>query len=70
MKQAKVTRQNWLIACDANMCPEDFERSLWVQNEHMCVVAPNEALTCRSKGSKGAWIERTYDYVIAFHRLR
>ena len=24
-KQARTTRHQWLIACDANMCPEDFE---------------------------------------------
>ena len=36
MKQAKVTRHPWLIVCDANMCPEDFERSLWFQSEQLC----------------------------------
>ena len=29
-----------------------------------------EASTCRSKGPKGDWIERTYDHVIACHSLR
>ena len=66
VKQAKVTRHPWLIARDANMCPEDFEKSLW----QMCVVAPKEAQTCRSKGSQGEWIERTCDYVIACRSLR
>ena len=28
VKQAKVTRHPWLIACDANMCLDDFERTL------------------------------------------
>ena len=28
LKQAKTTRYPWLIACDANMCSEDFEKSL------------------------------------------
>ena len=28
LKQARTTRHLWLIACDANMCPEDFEQSL------------------------------------------
>ena len=36
----------------------------------MHVVAPKEASTCRSKGPKGEWIERTYDYVIASGRLK
>ena len=47
------------------MGPEDFEKSLWFQKEQMHVVAPEEASTCRSKGPKGEWIERTYDNVIA-----
>ena len=42
-----------MIACDANMCPEDFEKSLWSQQEQMYVVVPKEASTCRSEGSKG-----------------
>ena len=28
LKQARTTRHPWLIACDANMDPEDFEQSL------------------------------------------
>ena len=34
------------------------------------MVAPKEASTCRSKGPKGEWIERTYDYVIASGSLK
>ena len=26
LKQASTTRHLWLVACDANMCPEDFEK--------------------------------------------
>ena len=70
LRQAKVTRHPWLVACDANMCPEDFEKSLWFQRELMHVVAPREASTCRSKNSKGEWIERIYDYVIASGSLK
>ena len=29
------------------------------------MVAPKEASTCRSKGPKGEWIERTFDYLVA-----
>ena len=68
-KQAHTTRHSWLVACDANMCPEDFERSLLFRRERMHVVAPKEASTCKSEGSKGEWIERTYDYVIACNSL-
>ena len=65
VKQAKVVRHPWLAACDANMCPEDFEKSHWFQRGQMIVVVPKEASTSRSKGSKGEWDERIYDNVIA-----
>ena len=69
--QARTTRHPWLTACDADMCPEDFEKSLWFQREPMHVVAPNKKRsTCRSKGPKDEWIERTCDYVIASGSLR
>ena len=37
VKQASTTRHPWLVACDANMCPEDFEKSLWFQRENGCM---------------------------------
>ena len=49
---------------------EDFEKSLWFQREKMHVVAPKEASTCRAKGSKGEWIERANDHVIASGSLK
>ena len=64
-KHARTTRHPWLIACDANMCLEDVVKDLWFQRNLMHVVALKEASTCRSKVSKGEWVERTYDYVIA-----
>ena len=36
----------------------------------MHVVAPKEASTCRAKGSKGEWIERANDHVIASGSLK
>ena len=30
LKRARTTRHPWLTACDANMCPEDFEKSFWL----------------------------------------
>ena len=33
----------WLIAFDANQCPEDFEKSFRFQKEQMYVVATKEA---------------------------
>ena len=54
MKQVRTTRHQWLIACDANMCPEDFEESLWFQNRQMFIKAQEEAFaTCRAKGPHG-----------------
>ena len=29
------------------------------------MVAPEKASSCRSKGTKGEWIEKVYDYVVA-----
>ena len=30
VKQVQATRHAWVIACDANMCPEDFGKELVV----------------------------------------
>ena len=42
LKRARTTRHSWLTARDANMCPEDFEKSLWFQRETMHVVPRRE----------------------------
>ena len=70
VRQAKTTRHPWLVACDAYMCPEDCEKSLWFQRELTHVVAPKEASTCRAKDSEREWSERTCHCVIACHSLR
>ena len=68
MKQVRTTGHPWLIACDANTSLEDFKKSLWFQSRHMFVEAPEEGVsTCRSKGTNGELIERTYDDVVAGH---
>ena len=69
LMQARTTKHPWLVACDANMCPDDFDKSIWFQRNLTHVVAPKEVSTCRSKGPNGEWIERTYDKVIACCRL-
>ena len=57
-----------MIACDANICPEDFKKSFWFQSRHMSFEAPGEGVsTCRSKGPNGEFIEKNYDNVIASH---
>ena len=60
----------WLTASDANMSPENFKKSLWFRSRHMFIKAPGEGVsTCRSESPNGELIERTFDYVIASHRL-
>ena len=53
----------WLMACDANMSPEDIEKSLWFRKDQMHVIAQEGVSTCRSKNAKGEWMEKVYDYV-------
>ena len=56
VKQASTTRHPWSIACDANMCPEDSEKSLLFSRELMHAVAPKGASTCRSKERLIMWL--------------
>ena len=71
VKQPRVTRHPWLIACDANINPEDFKKSLWCKSRHMFIEAPGERIsTRRSKGPNGESIERAYDHVIASQSLQ
>ena len=44
LKQARTTGHPWLIACDANMCPEIFAKSLWFKKEVVHVVAPERSI--------------------------
>ena len=52
LKRARTTKHPWLTACDANMSPEDFEKSLWFRKDNMHVIAPEGVSTCRSKMPK------------------
>ena len=70
LKRARVTRHPWLVACDAYMSPVEFEKSLWFQKNLMHVAAPERASTCRSKGAKGEWIEKIYEFAIACDSLK
>ena len=63
LKQARTTRHPWLIACDANMCPEDFEKSLWFQKGADACGGPERSFHVQVE--KGTKDERTYDYVVA-----
>ena len=62
LKRTGTTKNPWLIACDANMSPEDFERSLWFLKDRVS--------RCRSKNAKGEWVEKVFDYVIGCNSLK
>ena len=63
--QGRTARHPWLIACDAHMCPDGFEKSLWFQSRHMFIKAAEEGVSsCRKKSPKGDLFERTYDHVV------
>ena len=72
VKLARTTRYPWLVACDANMNPKDFKKSLWFKKKRcMFMKAPEEGITTeRSKGPDVELIERTYDDVIASQSLQ
>ena len=70
VKRARAIRRPWLNARDANLSPEDFEKSMWFQSMQMVTEAPKEASTCRSKGPDSEFIERAYDYVTASQSLK
>ena len=60
-----------MIDCDANMCPEDFEKKPVFQSRHVFIEAPGEGVsTFRSKGPNGEFIERTHDSVVSSHGLQ
>ena len=44
VKQMRTTMHPWLIACDANVCPEDFKKSLWFKSRRMS-EAPEEGVS-------------------------
>ena len=40
LNRARTTKHPWLTACDADMSPEDFKKSLWFRKDLMHEVAP------------------------------
>ena len=66
VKQATTTpAPPWLVACDANMGPENFKKSSRYEDRGMLIEAPGkETSTCRTKGANGELVGRTYDHVI------
>ena len=53
VKQARTTRHPWLVACHANMNPEDFRKSLWYKSRHMFIATSGEGIS-----ANGVLIER------------
>ena len=50
----KVSRHfRGMIACDANMCSENFEKSLWFQSGQMFVVAFEGSVHMHDKWPEG-----------------
>ena len=57
VKETRTTRHPWLVACDANMNPEDFKKSLWFKERCLFIGAPEEgSSTCRSRWLEGCLI--------------
>ena len=62
VKQVRTTRRPWLIACDANMCPEDFKKravgsqadtcSLWRQEREFQLADPKSRMESLSIGHR------------------
>ena len=70
VKQARTSGHPWLVACDANMDPEDFKTSLWYKDSCMYFEAPEQgSATCRSNCSNGELSERMHDDVLASQSL-
>ena len=44
--EESATKHPWLVACDADMNPVDFEKRLWFRKDQMHVMAPEGASTC------------------------
>ena len=70
LKRARTTKHPWLIACDANISPEDSEKRQWFRNDRMHVTAPEGVSTCRSKNAEREWVQKVYDHVIACNGLK
>ena len=71
LKQARTTRHAWLIACDANMCPEDFERKSLVPIGADACGGPERSIYVQvERPKKMSGSKETVDCVIACNSLR
>ena len=60
LKPVRITKHPWLVACDADMSPADFEKSLWFQRNRMHVVARRKLPRAGQKSAKGEWNGKVY----------
>ena len=69
LKRARTTKHPRLMASDADVSPEDFEKSFWFRKDQMHVIAPEGVSTCRPKNAEGEWVEKVYDCAIVCNSL-
>ena len=61
LKRTRTTKHPWLIACDANMTPEDFEKKPLVSKRANANVRDGTRWSVNVQIEK--WVEKVYDYV-------
>ena len=70
MKRARISKHPWLVACDADMSPEDFEKSLWLRKTRCMWQHRRKLPRAGQKSAKGEWIEKISDCVIVCNSLK
>ena len=61
MKRARVTKHPWLVACDANMSPVDFEKKPLVSEKPDACDSSKESFYVQVKSASVEWVEQVYD---------
>ena len=64
VKQVQASRHPWLIACDANMCPEDFGKELVVSKR--ATASKSCEATASRRGHEMSKSEKSEDQQGAF----
>ena len=49
LKRARTTKHPWLIACGANISPQDSEKRQWFRNDRMHSIAPEGSVDVQIK---------------------
>ena len=53
LARARATQHLWLVACDANMSPADFENSLWFRKDQMHAIDPRGSFNVQVEKCQG-----------------